>query len=67
MNTHIMHCMLCCAIVRRVNIWGIEVIFVTLLLMLAKHYFLTFQILVDKIKTKITAESHLNILKQPHG
>ena len=32
-HTHTMHYMLCCAIVRRVNIWGIELIFVRLILM----------------------------------
>ena len=35
MITHIMHYMLRCAIVKRVNIWGIELIFVRLILMLA--------------------------------
>ena len=34
MNTHVMHYVSCCAIVRRVNIWGIELIFVRLILML---------------------------------
>ena len=35
--------------------------------MLAPVEFLTFQILVQKLKTKIKAESHFNILKQRHG
>ena len=35
MITHIMHYMLRCAIVRRFNIWGNELIFVRLILMLA--------------------------------
>ena len=69
MTTHIMHYMLCCAIVRRVNIRGIELIFVGLglILMQATLQFLTFQILIQKLKTKIKAESHFNIFNQPHG
>ena len=35
MNTQIMHYMLRCAIVGRVNFWGIKLIFVRLILMLA--------------------------------
>ena len=62
-----MHYMLRCAIVRRVNIWGNELIFVRLILMLVTLQFLTLQILMEKLKTKTKAESHFNILKQPHG
>ena len=53
MNTHIMHYMLCCAIVRRVNVWGIDVIFVSLILLLATQQLLTFQILIQKSNTKL--------------
>ena len=62
-----MHYVLLCATVRRVNIWGNELIFVRLMLMPATLYFLTFQILIQKLKTKIKAESHFNILKHAHG
>ena len=62
-----MHSMLRCAIVRRVNIWGNELMFVRLILMPATVSFLTLQILMEKLKTKIKAKSHFNILKQQHG
>ena len=35
--------------------------------MLATLQFFIFQILIQQLKTKIQAESHFNILKQPHG
>ena len=57
----------CCAFLWRVNIWGNGLIFARLILMLATLEFCTFQILMEKLKTKIKAESHFNIFKQPHG